>query len=367
MTQVWHVDPQTPQPEALQPAAETLRRGGLVAFPTETVYGLGADGLQPAAVRRIFSAKGRPSDNPLILHVASLEQAQKLMGPEAPFALVQRLAESFWPGPLTLIVPKAAHIPDEVTAGLDTVAVRVPVHPVARCLIELADRPIAAPSANRSGRPSPTFARHVLADLSGRIDGVVDGGPCGVGLESTVLDITAPVPLILRPGGITQEALSAALQMPVDIDPRAFGQHDDLGDGEPVRSPGMKYRHYAPSTPLLLCEHDGEPHLAHIHIKQAAQSLLDANPGSRIGLLLTDETAEMLGDTDAFTIARMGPRRHPERIAARLFENLRALDDAGLDWVVVEGIQPEGLGLAVMNRLRRAATIVAPRTHPSNI
>lgn len=365
MTQIWHVDPQVPQPDALQPAAETLRRGGLVAFPTETVYGLGADGLQPAAVRRIFAAKGRPSDNPLILHVASLEQAKALMGSETPFELVQRLAKAFWPGPLTLIVPKAGHIPDEVTAGLDTVAVRVPVHPVARRLIELADRPIAAPSANRSGRPSPTLANHVLADLDGRIDGIVDGGPCGVGLESTVLDITGPVPLILRPGGITQEALSDALQMPVEIDPRAFGHHHAAADAGPVRSPGMKYRHYAPSTPLLLCEYDGEPMAA--RIKQAAQSLREANPGSRIGLFVTDETAEMLGDGHGFVVSRMGPRRHPEYIAARLFENLRALDDAGLDWVVVEGIRPEGLGLAVMNRLRRAATVVAPSaTHSRN-
>lgn len=363
MTQVWYVDPQAPREEELQPAADMLRRGGLVAFPTETVYGLGADGLQPTAVRRIFAAKGRPSDNPLILHVPSLEHAKRLMGSGTPFALVERLAESFWPGPLTLVVPKADHIPDEVTAGLDTVAVRVPVHPVARRLIELADRPIAAPSANRSGRPSPTLASHVLADLRGRIDGVVDGGPCGVGLESTVLDITGPVPVILRPGGVTREALTDALHMPVEIDPRAFGHVDDAADVGPVRSPGMKYRHYAPSTPLLLCEYDGEPSGA--RIKQAATSLLEANPGSRVGLLVTDETAETLGDVNGFTVCRMGPRRHPERIAARLFENLRALDEALLDWVVVEGIEPVGVGLAVMNRLRRAATVVAARpTHP---
>lgn len=354
------MDAETPDLAALEPAAAILRRGGLVAFPTETVYGLGADGLQPEAVQRIFVAKDRPADNPLILHVASVEQAEKLMGPGVDSDVVRRLVNQFWPGPLTLIVPKASHIPDEVTAGLQTVAIRLPQHPVARLLIQQADRPIAAPSANRSGRPSPTRASHVLDDLGGRIDGIVDGGPCGVGLESTVLDITEAVPLILRPGGITQQAIAVALGRPVGLDARACGRDDVQADAEPIRSPGMKYKHYAPSTPLLLLECRAQPDPA--RLQQAAAGLRATDPRCRIGLLLTDETARLLDDPNGFPVARLGPRERPDQIAAELFHTLRAADQAGFDWIIVEGIADEGVGLAIMNRLRRAATKIEPGT-----
>lgn len=346
-TQVWYVDPVQPADASLLPAVEVLRRGGVVAFPTETVYGLGADALNPDAVARIFEAKGRPQDNPLIVHVASLDMAFGLMGDAGQRPIVERLAAAFWPGPLTLVVTRNARISDRVTAGLDTVGLRMPAHPVALRLIQLLGRPIAAPSANRSGRPSPTLAEHVLADLDGRIDGVVAGGVSSVGVESTVLDVTVSPPVLYRPGGVTPEALEAVLGGPVVIDPHVRAAKA-VADAGPVRSPGMKYRHYAPSTPIVLVEC---PQAAPERIRQVAEEL--AASYGRVGLLLTDETAEY---GFAFPVVRMGPRHRPERIAAGLFAALRQVDGMGFDVVVAEGIADRGVGLAVMNRLRRAAS-----------
>lgn len=347
-THIWQVDPERPAYDELQPAVQVLRGGGLVAFPTETVYGLGADALNPDAVARIFEAKGRPQDNPLIVHVSSREMAYSLMGNSAERPLLDRLARAFWPGPLTLVVTAAARVPRRVTAGLDTVGLRMPSHPVALALIEQLGRPVAAPSANRSGVPSPTSPEHVWEDLKGRIEGIVAGGDCDVGVESTVLDITVTPPLLLRPGGVTPEALADVLGCPVVIDRHARAPASEKEPIGPVRSPGMKYRHYAPRTPILLVE-AGDGHVERLREVVGAHQA----EGKRVGLLVTDESALAL-QLDLPTI-RMGPKSRPEAIARDLFRNLRAVDKLRVDVVVAEGIDDAGVGLAVMNRLRRAA------------
>lgn len=346
VTQRWHVDPVRPSMEGLLPAVETLRAGGVVAFPTETVYGLGADALNPEAVARIFAAKGRPQDNPLIVHVSSLTMAYDLMADSDQRPLLERLARTFWPGPLTMIVARNQRISPRVTAGLDTVGLRMPAHPVALQLIRLLDRPIAAPSANRSGRPSPTLPEHVLADLDGRIDGVVAGGPCSVGVESTVLDITSWPPVLYRPGGVTPEALREVLGTDVIVDVNVHAPAAETMSG-PVPSPGMKYRHYAPSTPIVLVE---APVPNPERLREVVAQFKAEH--SNIALLLTDESAT----TDfGVPVIRMGSRRVPEQIAAELFGVLRELDQHGFDLVIAEGVDDAGMGLAVMNRLRRAA------------
>ncbi|MEW6048828.1 MAG: L-threonylcarbamoyladenylate synthase, partial [Bacillota bacterium] len=237
-TRVVKVDPHHPDAEVLRQAGRVIRDGGLVAFPTETVYGLGADALSDRAVQRIFEAKGRPADNPLIVHVASVEAVGDLAFPD-PFGRWEMLARRFWPGPLTLVLPCRPVVSRAVTAGLGTVAIRMPRHAVALGLIDAAGRPVAAPSANRSGRPSPSSASHVLEDLDGRIEWVLDGGPTGVGVESTVLDLCGEVPVVLRPGGVGLEALTDALG-----EVKLAGE--EVAPGEAPRSPGLKYRHYAP-------------------------------------------------------------------------------------------------------------------------
>lgn len=346
-TKVWTVDPDNPDLECLRQAAATLAAGGLVAFPTETVYGLGADGLNPVAVGGIFRAKGRPQDNPLILHVSSLEMAYSLMGDESERPRLEALAGAFWPGPLTMVVTKSEIVPEAVTGGLNTVGIRMPAHPVARALIEELGHPVAAPSANRSGVPSPTLPDHVLADLDGRIDGLVAGGACAVGVESTVLDITEEPPVLLRPGGVTPDELAHVLGGPVVVDKVVHVPVVDTDEPREVRSPGMKYRHYAPNTPLVLLEPGGDQ-------LDRLRTVIDRRRqrGERVGLMLTDETAA-LGFSEP--VIRMGSRQSPREIARRLFGLLREVDHLGVDVVIVEGIADEGVGLAVMNRLRRAA------------
>lgn len=347
VTKLWRVSPDDPSPEELQEAVAALRAGYLVAFPTETVYGLGADALNPEAVRRIFVAKGRPADNPLIVHVSSVDMARELTGCHDQLAVVERLADAFWPGPLTVVVTRTPAIPDVVTAGLHTVGLRWPAHPVAHRLIQLLGRPVAAPSANRSGRPSPTLAEHVLADLNGRIAGVIDGGPCAVGLESSVVDVTQWPPVLLRPGGVTPADLERVLGEPVEIHPNIDAAAVVESD-EPVRSPGMKYVHYAPVTPVVLLE----PPVDAQRVRAAAAA--ERSKGSRVGLLLTEETAKAGFDCP---VLLLGSRAHPETIGESLFRLLRKIDDGSYDVVIVEGIEPVGVGLAVMNRLRRAATV----------
>lgn len=311
-------------------AAALLRAGELVAFPTETVYGLGADALNGEAAARIFAAKGRPADNPLIAHIAVESGLAGLIAGE-PCACARALMRAFWPGPMTLIFPKSPRVPREVTAGLDTVAVRMPSHPVARALISAAQTPIAAPSANRSGRPSPTTAAHVLEDMEGRIPLILDGGPCEVGLESTVVDVTGARPRILRPGGVTLEMLEGVVG-DVDVDEGVLHQ---LQAGSQARSPGMKYKHYAPKGEVTIVT---GPRAA-----QEIARLYDAADG-RAAIL-------------AFSQADYGARRvyRLKNAPGELFAALRQLDEDGMETIYAEDVPTTGVGLAVMNRLMRAA------------
>lgn len=315
---------------SIRRAAALLRAGELVAFPTETVYGLGADALNGEAAARIFAAKGRPADNPLIAHIAGESGLAGLIAGE-PCACARALMRAFWPGPMTLIFPKSPRVPREVTAGLDTVAVRMPSHPVARALIRAAQTPIAAPSANRSGRPSPTTAAHVLEDMEGRIPLILDGGPCEVGLESTVVDVTGARPRILRPGGVTLEMLEGVVG-DVDVDEGVLHQ---LQAGSQARSPGMKYKHYAPKGEVTIVT---GPRAA-----QEIARLYDAADG-RAAIL-------------AFSQADYGARRvyRLKNAPGELFAALRQLDEDGMETIYAEDVPTTGVGLAVMNRLMRAA------------
>lgn len=315
---------------SIRRAAALLRAGELVAFPTETVYGLGADALNAEASARIFAAKGRPADNPLIAHIAGESGLAGLIALE-PCACARALMRAFWPGPMTLIFPKSPRVPREVTAGLDTVAVRMPSHPVARALISAAQTPIAAPSANRSGRPSPTTAAHVLEDMEGRIPLILDGGPCEVGLESTVVDVTGARPRILRPGGVTLEMLEGVVG-DVDVDEGVLHQ---LQAGSQARSPGMKYKHYAPKGEVTIVT---GPRAA-----QEIARLYDAADG-RAAIL-------------AFSQADYGARRvyRLKNAPGELFAALRQLDEDGMETIYAEDVPTTGVGLAVMNRLMRAA------------
>jgi L-threonylcarbamoyladenylate synthase len=326
------VDPAAPDRAAIARAAEALRAGLLVAFPTETVYGLGASALNAEAAGRIFTAKGRPADNPLIVHVPSLQAAEALTGPLPPVGRV--LAERFWPGPLSLVVRHRGQFPANVTGGLPTVALRVPAHPVALALLEAAAVPVAAPSANRSGSPSPTTAQHVLADLGERVDVVVDGGPSEVGLESTVLDVTGPAPVLLRPGGLALEELEAVSGGIVLPGPGAGGE------ALRARSPGTRYRHYAPRARVVLAAPADVATVAH---RWAGQ-------GVRVGTLAPDPQSPL---------GRGAPHREAgpgaEAFARVLYAGLRALDDAGCAVIVAATVPETGLGRAVMDRLRRAA------------
>ncbi|MFZ5901345.1 L-threonylcarbamoyladenylate synthase [Desulforudis sp. DRI-14] len=337
-THYWRVDPINPDQDVITAAARILRQGGLVAFPTETVYGLGANALDSRAVKRIFIAKGRPADNPLIVHVSDLEQAAAITAGLPPLAV--KLAKAFWPGPLTLVLPKADAVPGEVTAGLDTVAVRMPDHRVALALIRAAGLPVAAPSANVSGRPSPTTGEHVRQDLEGRVEVILDAGPAPHGLESTILDLTTDVPVVLRPGGVTREALTRAIGTDVAVAGR--------GETERPRAPGMKYRHYAPRGELYLVEGDrrGVPR----RIAELAAELKSA--GHRVAVLCSAETARLLPCDRVYV---MGLRDDPARVGARLYQLLRRCDEDGVTAIVAEGVEPVGVGEAVMNRLRKAA------------
>lgn len=336
-TALWTVDPERPDPQVMARAGRIIRGGGLVAFPTETVYGLGANALDGAAVRRIFEAKGRPADNPLIVHVGETGDLDGVVERTGPVA--EKLIARFWPGPLTLVLPKRPGIPREVTAGLDTVGVRMPAHPVALHLVRAAGVPIAAPSANASGRPSPTRAEHVLADLNGRVEVILDGGPAAVGLESTVLDLTGPQPVVLRPGGVTVEDLQEVLQTEIPVS----GEESVI-----PRAPGMKYRHYAPRAELLLVT---GPHAAvRREILRLARELSARN--RRVVVLARKESA---ADYAGLDTVLCGSRNDPAEVAAGLYSALRDCDAAGADVILAEGVESRGVGRAVMNRLRKAA------------
>jgi L-threonylcarbamoyladenylate synthase len=359
MTDVIRVDPAAPDRDVLARAAERLRSGGLVAFPTETVYGLGAHALDRAAVARVFEAKGRPSTDPLIVHIASVDALDALVAfvPD----LARTLAARFWPGPLTLVLSRSSRVPDEVTAGLGTVAVRIPSHPVAQALIELAGVPIAAPSANLFSRPSPTTAAHVLDDLDGRIDIVVDGGPTTHGIESTVVDLSADIPAILRPGAVTIEMLRKIIPGVTEGRARSFTDGSAKAPAEDHRdtampSPGLLDKHYSPRAPLTLYE---GPHAVATIV---ADARLARNRGQRVGIIAADEDRRKLAAAGGVEggppvkIAALGPAEDLESVAARLYAALRELDAAGVDLILARAFPSRGgLGIAVQDRLRRAA------------
>ena len=320
----------------IQTAADLLRAGGLVGIPTETVYGLGANGLDPAAVGRIFQAKGRPQDNPLILHIPGADWLERYCR-DIPAAAYE-LARRFWPGPLTMVLRRRDNVPDQVTAGLDTVGMRCPAHPLCRAVIQAADVPVAAPSGNTSGRPSPTTAAHMLEDMDGRIDAILDGGPCSVGVESTIVDLTCTPPRLLRPGGITLEQLRAALGE-VAVDPAVTRL---MGAGERPRAPGMKYRHYAPKAPVTVVA--GEPAQSAAYIQAHAQP--------EDGIICFDEFAPLFG---AHYVEKLGLAADKGEQARHIFDALRAFDHTPVKAIWAQCPDPSGLGLAIANRLNKAA------------
>jgi len=342
-TTVLKVDPQRPDIKKVLAAAGLIREGGLVAFPTETVYGLGADALNSKAVLALFEAKKRPIDNPPIVHVENINNVYKLakqVPPKAP-----QLMKKFWPGPLTLVFERSNAVPDVTVAGLDTIAIRMPQHSVALALIRESGCPIAAPSANLAGKPSPTSAEHVLADLNGRIDAILDGGSTRIGVESTVLDLSVDPAMLLRPGGTSIEALRQVLS-DVKLHPFVVAQ-EELAI-EQTRSPGMKHKHYAPKAPLILVE--GAIWSVMAVVKSLIRDYWMQNKA--VGVLATAETAWAY---EADVVKSLGSRRKVDVMATNLFRLLREFDEEKVDVIIAESVPTEGLGLAVMNRLRKAS------------
>lgn len=325
----------------LKAAGEILKSGGLVAFPTETVYGLGGDALNRESSHRIYAAKGRPCDNPLIVHVCSFDAIYPIVREVTEAA--KRLADAFWPGPLTMILPKSDRVPLETTGGLDTVAVRMPSHPIAQKLIAYGGGYVAAPSANTSGKPSPTVAKYVIEDMEGKIDAVIDGGEVGIGLESTIIDLTVSPPQILRPGYITQEKLAAVLGQ-VDTDITILR----ADSGQAPKAPGMKYRHYAPKGELTIVQGACEQVMEYIN-KQAEK---DAENGEKVGVIAT---LEMEKRYHADVVKNAGSRNDEEGIARQLYTILREFDDEDVTRIYSESFSTDGFGQAIMNRLLKAA------------
>lgn len=324
--------------EDIQQAAEIIREGGLVAFPTETVYGLGADALNPEAVGKVYAAKGRPSDNPMIVHISSKDDLEHLT-----FEITEdmkKLADVFWPGPLTMVVPARPVVPRVTTGGLDTVAVRMPSDVTAAALITSSGVPIAAPSANLSGKPSPTTARHVIDDLDGRIDAIIEGGDCQVGIESTVVDMTGSIPAVLRPGIITREQLSAALGKTVELDPALLAKPEikwkdgllETDEDFKPKSPGMKYKHYAPKAEMIIYKGDREK----TAMAMAEEKLRRVENGQKVEVIMYDDA-------------------EPEKAAREFFAKLRACDKAGVDVILAAALKEDGVGFAVMNRMFKSA------------
>jgi L-threonylcarbamoyladenylate synthase len=343
VTDVVKIDPASPDAAVIERAAELLRRGELVVFPTETVYGLGADALQPAALEGIFAAKGRPFSDPLIVHIADYPTLAELTAsvPEA----ARQLARVFWPGPLTLILPRGPRVPHIVTAGMETVAVRMPSHPVARALINALGSPIAAPSANRFMHVSPTTAEHALADLGGRVPLILDGGPCDVGVESTILDLSAEVPTILRPGGVSLEALRAVLP-----ETRPPVRREIHSEEQAQKAPGQLTTHYAPAIPLLLYDGSEEAMRAAM-LNELRQRTAR---GERVGVLVADADLPAFQESGALVYS-LGDAARPAQIAASLFASLRALEDAHVQVILCRNFPIRELGLAVRDRLGKAA------------
>jgi len=324
----------------IETAARILKEGGLVGIPTETVYGLGANGLDPKAVGDIFTAKGRPQDNPLILHIPQASWLERYCRdiPEQAYAL----AEAFWPGPLTMVLPRRENVPDVVTAGLDTVGMRCPGHELCRAILTLADVPVAAPSGNTSGRPSPTTAQHMLEDMNGKIHAIVDGGPCGVGVESTIIDLTCTPPRLLRPGGVTLEQLREVLGE-VEVDAAVTRR---MKAGEKPKAPGMAYRHYAPKAPVTVVAGDPE--------KSAAYIATHAGAGD--GIICFDEYMSLF-PKQAVTkhVMDLGSALDKEEQARHIFDALRTFDHTDVSAIWAQCPDTQGIGLAVANRLGKAA------------
>lgn len=336
MTRILKINPLFPEPSKIKEAADVIKKGGTVAFPTETVYGLGADALNPEAIKKVFKAKRRPSDNPLIVHIAAIDELELIV--KRPGNEAIRLAKNFWPGPLTVVIKKKKAVPDMVTGGLDTVAVRMPDNKIALSLIKRSGVPIVAPSANLSGRPSPTRANDVAADLFGRIDMILDGGKTRIGIESTVINMAVTPPVLLRPGGLPVEEIEEVIG-PV----RRLSE--EAQKGEPARSPGMKYRHYAPKARMVIVE--GNEDAVKLKIAELAEKSLSA--GGKVGILTFHKGFEVKGCVTKYAGSR------EETVAGRLFGILRGFDKDGVDIIFSEPYAGKGLKLGIGDRLGRAA------------
>ncbi len=341
-TKIYKIDLEHIDASIMQEAGNLIAEGELVAFPTETVYGLGGDALHPEAARKIYSAKGRPSDNPLIVHIADFADLERV-AKEIP-KQAKLLADAFWPGPLTMIMQKKESVPYATTGGMDTVAVRMPNHPIALELIRKSGKLIAAPSANTSGRPSPTEAAHVAEDLSGRIAMILDGGPVGIGIESTIIDLTEQVPMVLRPGYITPEMLSEVLGEAVIMDPGIIAADDTTKP----KAPGMKYKHYAPKADMIIVDGDKDAVVKEINIrtKKAKQE------GRKVAVIATEETQQAY---DADIVLCMGKRDDEDSIAKHMYKILRDCDELEVQVIYSESFQTPRIGQAIMNRLLKAA------------
>ncbi|MGC9123150.1 MAG: L-threonylcarbamoyladenylate synthase [Thermoplasmata archaeon] len=339
-TKILNIDPNNIDIEKILIASDVIKKGGLVAFPTETVYGLGADAFNENAVKKIFIAKGRPNDNPLIVHITEKIDINDIVEYFPENAIL--LKNKFWPGPLTMILPKSKRIPFVVTGNLNTVAVRMPSHNIAKSLINYSGCPIAAPSANISGKPSPTKAEHVIKDMFGKIDVIIDGGQTDIGLESTVIDLTKDIPIIYRPGKITVEEIEKVIGK-VELSPIAKAEL--RLDNIIAMSPGMKYRHYSPDTPLILYEGEGDK------VINAMENDLNVlkNNNKKVALILLDNYIK----SDMTIVFNS---KDLENIARNIFSTLRELDKYKFDYILVQGVDDQGLGLAIMNRLRKAST-----------
>lgn len=340
-TKVIAIDEENIDADLIREAGEIIKNGGLVAFPTETVYGLGGDALNPMSSKKIYAAKGRPSDNPLIVHIADINDLEYIV--EEVTENAKKLADEFWPGPLTMILPKSDNVPLETTGGLKTVAIRMPIHKTAMEFIKAAGGYVAAPSANLSGKPSPTTAKFVIQDMDGRIEMIIDGGDAGIGLESTIVDLTSDVPMLLRPGFITVEQLREVLGE-VDIDKTIL----DGDCKDRPKAPGMKYKHYAPKGDLTIIE--GCTQKVVEEIRKRTEEAADA--GKKVGIIATDETA---GCYSSDSVKSIGSRGDEATIAHRLYTILREFDDENIEVIFSESFDSSGIGQAIMNRLLKAA------------
>lgn len=342
-TRIQKIDPENFNDEELKTACEILKSNGLVAFPTETVYGLGGDALHPEASSKIYAAKGRPSDNPLIVHIADKESIYEIADEVSEKA--EKLADAFWPGPMTMIFKKKEIVPYSTTGGLDTVAVRMPSHPIAMELIRQSGVYIAAPSANTSGRPSPTKAEHVIEDLNGKIDMIIDGGAVGIGLESTIVDVSGDIPLILRPGYITAAMLEEVVGE-VKIDPAIVGKV--MQKNIIAKAPGMKYRHYAPKGNMAIVEGDTDNVIRKINELVYAHK----EKGQRVAVIATEETKDRY---ECDIVRSIGSRKCEGSIAAGLYDILREMDHLEAEYIYAESFENDKLGSAIMNRMIKAA------------